>query len=60
MKAVHLVFSCSSTYESWEAALRLIATGRLKVKRLVTHIFPLEERERAFILVERAKLSRRS
>lgn len=52
MKAVKLRFSYSSCYKSWEAALRLIAVGRMKVKPLITHVFPLECWKEAFKVVE--------
>lgn len=51
-KELRLTGSFSQKYWGWEKALELCSTGRIKVKPLITHHFPLVEWQRAFDLFE--------
>jgi alcohol dehydrogenase/L-iditol 2-dehydrogenase len=42
----------SHTWDTWEAAIRLMEAGLIDMKPLVTHTLPLEKWEEAFELVE--------
>ncbi len=52
-KAVHLTFSFSSTWTSWERALSMMSTGKVNLDPLITETFPLNEWEKGFDLLER-------
>ena len=45
----------SHTWDTWEAALRLIEAGLVDMRPLITHVLPLESWEQAFELVETQK-----
>ncbi len=42
----------SHTWDTWEAAIRLMEAGLIDMKPLITHTLPLEQWEEAFELVE--------
>jgi threonine 3-dehydrogenase len=37
-------------FDTWYSAEKLIASGQMKIKRVITHTFPLEETEKAILL----------
>jgi L-iditol 2-dehydrogenase len=55
VRALDIVFSYSSAYSSWDAALSLMSTGALDPAPL-TEVFSLEEWESAFAGVERREV----
>jgi len=50
-KAIHIHGSFDYTWLTFERAINLIASGRVKVKPFVTHVLPLREVSRAFDLL---------
>lgn len=42
-KACDLMFNFSTTYQSWDRALRLMATGAVDVKHVITEVKPLAD-----------------
>jgi L-iditol 2-dehydrogenase len=52
MKVLTLYFSMSTLYSSWDKTINLIASGKLQVEPLITHVLPLTEWEQAFEAVE--------
>jgi len=53
MKVLTLYFSMSTEYTSWDKTIWLIASGKVQVDPLITHVLPLSEWERAFEAVEK-------
>lgn len=53
-KELRVVGSFSQKYFGWEKALEFCAGGRIKVKPLITHAFPLQEWQKAFDIFESA------
>jgi L-iditol 2-dehydrogenase len=51
-KVVTLYFNMSTEYRSWDMTIGLIASGKVQVDPLLTHVLPLTEWERAFAAVE--------
>ena len=47
-KAANVICSFSSNWTSWERAISLMASGKVKVDPLITATFPLTEWQRAF------------
>ncbi len=47
-KAIDLQFNMSSSYNGWEIALGLLASGKLKLNPLISEVLPIEEWEKAF------------
>ena len=52
-KAVHLTFSFSSTWTSWERALSMMSTGKVDLDALITQKFSLNEWKKGFDRLER-------
>ncbi|HEY8497775.1 MAG TPA: alcohol dehydrogenase catalytic domain-containing protein, partial [Limnochordales bacterium] len=50
VKELDVLGEISHTWSSWRTALHLVATGRVRLKPLLTHVFPLERWEQAFTL----------
>ena len=48
MKEVELRHSFASTWQSWEYALRLLGSGQVQTRPLVTDVLPLDAWEDAF------------
>ena len=48
MKEVELRHSFASTWQSWEYALRLLGSGQVQTRPLVTDVMPLDDWEDAF------------
>lgn len=48
LKAVNLVFSYSSDFESWERCLSMVQMGKIELKEFTSDIYPLEKWENAF------------
>lgn len=48
MKEVDLKHSFASTWQSWEYALRLLGSGQVQTRPLVSDVLPLDEWESAF------------
>lgn len=55
-KACNLTFCFSSSYTSWDKALSMMASGKIKAKLLVGGKWPLEEWSLAFQAVERREV----
>lgn len=51
-KGIRYDFCFSSSWTSWEKAIRLISKGLLPLEKLITHKLPLEKWEDAFKLLE--------
>lgn len=51
-KVCTIIFNLSTGYTCWDRTINLIASGRLPVRRLITHVAPLAEWERVFDDVE--------
>lgn len=54
---VMLTTSYAGSPADYDAALKLIATGRLRFKEMITHRLPLEETQKGFQLVAKAQES---
>lgn len=54
-KAVSILFTYGSTYDSWETALKLMSNHKINVKPLITHVLPLERWREGFELLEQKK-----
>jgi L-iditol 2-dehydrogenase len=52
IKAVRLICSMSSNWTSWERALSLMSSGKVKVDPLITATFSLEEWQKAFTMLQ--------
>jgi len=50
VKELELYGEISHVWTSWKTAIQLVAEGKVKVRPLVSHVFPLEQWERAFDL----------
>lgn len=50
-----VVFGAQSDRDGWEEVIDLVQSGRLNLKSLITHRFPLEKGSEAFDLVRRRK-----
>jgi len=53
-KEILMVGSRASTGEEFEPSIKLVSTGAVDVKPLITHIFPLEKIKEAFDLIDRS------
>ena len=42
-------------FDTWYSAEKLIASGQMKIKSVITHTFPLEETEKAILLAMEGK-----
>lgn len=51
-KVLTLYFNMSTAYASWDKTIWMMATGRVNVDPLITHVLPLAEWERGFEAVE--------
>lgn len=51
-KVLTLYFNMSTAYASWDKTIWMMATGRVNVDPLITHVLPLSEWERGFEAVE--------
>ncbi len=47
-KVCKITFNLSTGYSSWERAIGLIHSGKMDVKKLITHVAPLTDWERIF------------
>ncbi|MDD5482867.1 MAG: alcohol dehydrogenase catalytic domain-containing protein [Kiritimatiellae bacterium] len=54
-KELRVAGSFSQKYSGWEKALEFCAAGLIKVKPLITHVFPLAEWQKAFDLFEKGE-----
>lgn len=54
-KVCKIIFNLSTGYTSWERAIGLIHSGKLDVKRLITHTAPLDDWERIFNELEKQR-----
>jgi threonine dehydrogenase-like Zn-dependent dehydrogenase len=50
VKELELYGEISHLWTSWKTAIQLVATGKVKTKPLLSHVFPLEKWEEAFEL----------
>jgi len=55
MKEIDIITSLSSTYKSWEYAINLLGSGKINVKKIISHKFSLSEYKEAFDLIIRKK-----
>ena len=53
LKEIKIVLPFSSVYTSWEKAFELVSQGKIRIKPIVTHNFPLEDWNEGFQLMER-------
>lgn len=51
-KVITLQGSFSHTWSTWEAVLKLVSCGKLMMDPMITHRFPLEKWEEAFVLMD--------
>jgi L-iditol 2-dehydrogenase len=51
-RVVTLFFNMSTGFTCWDRALGLMASGKINVKQITTHVFPLERWEEAFTETE--------
>ena len=56
MSEVKIQCSFSHRYLNWDRVLRMMETGRLQVKPLISHKFPLEQCEEAFLAKDKIKV----
>lgn len=54
-KSEMMICTYGSSYEAWEMALKLVSSGKINLKPLVTHDVPLEEWQKAFDALEAGK-----
>ena len=54
-KACTMVFSFGEVYEAWEIAMKLMASGKLELEKIITHRLPLEEFRKGFELLDEKK-----
>jgi L-iditol 2-dehydrogenase len=54
-KACTITFNMSSFYTGWDRAIGLIASKKLDVKKIISHVEPLSEWERVFEDVEQGR-----
>ena len=47
-KLVHMIFNLSTSYTSWDKAIKMISSGAIEVEKLITHCVPLDKWEDAF------------
>jgi len=52
-KACKIVFNLSTGFTSWDRAIGLIASGKIRAGKLITHVAPLKDWEEVFQAVER-------
>ncbi len=52
LKALHVVFSCTSSHNAWELSRGILERQQEKIKRLITHQFPLQDWESAYEKIE--------
>ncbi|MBN1351746.1 zinc-binding dehydrogenase [candidate division KSB1 bacterium] len=55
-KVADLFFNLSTSYTSWETSIRLVASGRIQLKPLISHARPLSEWESVFKAIEELKV----
>jgi len=53
VRQITLQGTFSHTWRNWEGALQAMSSGRVSVKGLITHRFPISEWKRSFELMER-------
>jgi L-iditol 2-dehydrogenase len=51
-KVLTLYFNMSTEYAGWDKTIQLVAQGKLDLKTLITHRFPLTEWEKGFAAAE--------
>lgn len=54
-KACTIFFSFGEVFEAWEIAMKLIASGKLELEKLITHQLPLKEFRIGFELLDNKK-----
>lgn len=52
LKACKIIFSFGEVYDAWDMAVRLLASKRLELEKLITHKLPLSQYKRGFELLE--------
>ncbi len=52
LKALHLVFSCTSSHNAWELSRGILERQHDKVKQLITHQYPLADWQTAYDKIE--------
>lgn len=52
VKACRIVFNMSTAYTCWDRAIGLMSSGAIDAGKLVSHVYPLEDWEEAFRMVE--------
>lgn len=51
-KVATVFFNLSTGFEGWDRTIALIASGKIDVAKVISHVMPLDEWERAFDLME--------
>jgi L-iditol 2-dehydrogenase len=51
-KVCTIIFNLSTAFTCWDRTIGLMADGKIDAKKIITHVLPLEQWERAFELVE--------
>lgn len=52
VKACQIVFNMSTAFTCWDRAIGMMSSGAIDAGKLITHVFPLDEWEEAFRMVE--------
>lgn len=52
-KVADIHFCMSTSYTSWDRAINLIAKGLIPAEKVITHVMPLDEWEKAFDIAEK-------
>jgi L-iditol 2-dehydrogenase len=54
-KSLDIFFCISTSYTSWEKSISLISRGAINVKKIISHVEPLTNWDKAFNLIEEQK-----
>jgi L-iditol 2-dehydrogenase len=52
-KVLDVFFCLSTSYSSWEKSISLVSRSAINVKKIISHIEPLANWEKAFNLIEK-------
>ncbi|NBI64169.1 hypothetical protein D3Z38_14165 [Clostridiales bacterium] len=55
LKACKIIFSFGEVYDAWDMAVKLLASKKLELEKLITHKLPLSQYKKGFELLEAKK-----